>query len=131
MSKNLETSFLSRLHEYKEFIALSVFFTGGVFWAYELFATKKLVSELKCTLNANIRMVDGESKIKFAQDALFRIGVEKEMLDSRAHLSVEDKERKVEIQMQENGYNEILSTIRKRYEDTKIQLRENNCQSKA
>ena len=51
------TSFLKAAGAYKEFVALVVFFLGGVFWAFAYFATKQQLKEVQCIMNANMAFV--------------------------------------------------------------------------
>jgi hypothetical protein len=50
-------SFLKAAGAYKEFVALVVFFLGGVFWAFAYFATKQQLKEVQCIMNANMAFV--------------------------------------------------------------------------
>jgi hypothetical protein len=51
---------LDRLKEYKELIAVLVFFLGGFTWIYGYFATKSQLIEMKCVLNANVSLLSGQ-----------------------------------------------------------------------
>jgi hypothetical protein len=51
------SSFLKVADQYKEFVALVVFFLGGIFWAFAYFATKQQLTETRCILNANIDFI--------------------------------------------------------------------------
>jgi hypothetical protein len=48
-----ERKFLDILKEYKELIAILVFFLGGVLWMFGYFATKQQLTELRCWMRAN------------------------------------------------------------------------------
>lgn len=52
--------FLNRLKEYKEFIAIVLFFLAGFLWIYGYFATKEQLSEVRCLMDANITLLSGQ-----------------------------------------------------------------------
>jgi hypothetical protein len=54
--------FLAKLKEYKELIALIMFFVGGIIWLYAAFATKSYVASIRCLLGATIERVDNEAQ---------------------------------------------------------------------
>ena len=57
--------FVQRLKEYKEFVAVLVFFLGGVTWAYGVFATQQQINQLKCLLNTNISLIHNQTQSRF------------------------------------------------------------------
>ena len=57
--------FVTRLKEYKEFIAILVFFMGGFFWIYGFFATKDQVKVLQCLTNNNIALIECRMQKRF------------------------------------------------------------------
>jgi hypothetical protein len=52
-----DRKFLDTLKEYKELIAILVFFLGGVLWMFGYFATKQQLTELRCWMRANVEFV--------------------------------------------------------------------------
>lgn len=52
--------FVKKVGEYKEFVALVVFFLGGIFWAFAYFATKAQLKEIQCIMNANMNFIQGK-----------------------------------------------------------------------
>lgn len=65
-----EQGFLDKLSEYKEFIAILIFFLGGFFWVFGFFATKKQVTDLTCVLEQNVQMLRGKMEYQFFNDLL-------------------------------------------------------------
>src|SRR5262245_7951462 len=59
IEKLLNKSLLGTLKDYKEFIAILVFFIGGILWIFGYFATKKQLDELHCLMNANVDFIQG------------------------------------------------------------------------
>jgi len=57
-----KTKLLKSFKEYKEFIAILVFFIGGVVWLYAAFATKSYVDEFKDTIQKAITQIQESSK---------------------------------------------------------------------
>ncbi|WP_157973675.1 hypothetical protein [Tropicimonas sp. IMCC34043] len=56
---------LGRLKDYKEFVAILVFFLGGLLWVYGVFATQKQVDQIKCLLNTNISLIHNQTQSRF------------------------------------------------------------------
>lgn len=52
--------FLTRLMDYKEFVAILVFFIGGAMWIWGYFATKSQLDDLHCLMNANVTLIQGK-----------------------------------------------------------------------
>ncbi len=63
-----QPSILARLSEYKETITIVLFFIGGVFWIYSIFATKNQIKQLKCLLNTNISLIQNQTNSKILLD---------------------------------------------------------------
>lgn len=61
---------LEKLIEYKEFVAILVFFAGGLFWIYGYFATKNQVDRLSCVMEQNIQMLRGKMEYQYFIDLL-------------------------------------------------------------
>ena len=70
---NGERKFLDILKEYKELIAVLVFFLGGVLWMFGYFATKKQLTELRCWMHANVEFVQGRMDAANLQIYLLKI----------------------------------------------------------
>ena len=73
MPKDLPTvTILDRLKQYKEFIAIMVFFIGGFLWIYGFFATKGQLNELQCLTNLNVAMIETRVKKKEFIDEIIK-----------------------------------------------------------
>lgn len=67
-NKSSEASAVSRfgswLKEYKELIAVLVFFIGGGIWMYNIFATQRQLSDMGCHISANIELLSSEIELQ-------------------------------------------------------------------
>lgn len=125
-----EKRFLTRLSEYREFIAILVFFTLGLMWIYGFFATKKQLAELKCLMTHNISMIDSQMQSTFVLDDLTANGIEQEKLAAENDLSNGDKARLVRLRNEAEVLKERLKKAHQEYEDCLDFLRSDGCQSK-
>ena len=96
---NGERKFLDILKEYKELIAVLVFFLGGVLWMFGYFATKKQLTELRCWMHANVEFVQGRMDAANLSDLSVKNIEELTALSEKATLSADEKARKHRLEM--------------------------------
>ncbi len=61
---------ITLLTQYKEFIAILLFFVSGGIWLFSYTATKTQVNELNCVMNQNVQMLRGKMEYQFVTDML-------------------------------------------------------------
>ena len=84
------SSFLKIANEYKEFVALVVFVIGGIFWAFDYFATKEQVKVLHCILNENMTFVQGKMDSASLSQLMLDNIKESAALDNKRTLSADE-----------------------------------------
>jgi hypothetical protein len=84
------SNFLKPVNEYKELIALLLFFLGGAFWIFDYFATKHQVKQLQCLLNANIGFIQGRMDSGSLSQILVENLRESASLDMKQTLTAEE-----------------------------------------
>ncbi|RWO49230.1 hypothetical protein [Mesorhizobium sp.] len=75
-------SLFSYLRDFKEVVAIVIFFVGGVIWLYAAFATKQYVAEVKCLLGATIERIDNEAQAKTFQAEIIEHSIRLERMQS-------------------------------------------------
>ena len=93
-----ERKFLDILKEYKELIAILVFFLGGVLWMFGYFATKQQLTELRCWMRANVEFVQGRMDAANLSDLSVKNIEELTMLSEKGTLSASEKARKLRLE---------------------------------
>ena len=78
---NAKSSYLLRLKEYKEFIAIILFFMGGVIWITGFFATRNQVEIMECLLHNKISLVESKVTMLILPTELARMKSELESLE--------------------------------------------------
>jgi hypothetical protein len=94
-----ERKFLDILKEYKELIAILVFFLGGVLWMFGYFATKQQLTELRCWMRANVEFVQGRMDAANLSDLSVKNIEDLTALSEKATLSADEKARKHRLEM--------------------------------
>jgi hypothetical protein len=94
-----ERKFLNILKEYKELIAILVFFLGGVLWMFGYFATKQQLTELRCWMRANVEFVQGRMDAANLSDLSVKNIEDLTALSEKATLSADEKARKHRLEM--------------------------------
>ncbi|MFX0199001.1 MAG: hypothetical protein ACFFCW_23000 [Candidatus Hodarchaeota archaeon] len=97
-TKSQANSFLNRLREYKEFIAILVFVVGGFMWIYGFFATKQQVRVLQCLMNQQIALVESRMTSKFLCEEIVQKLLELQKLNEKHDKSNEEIKRSLEVQ---------------------------------
>jgi len=87
--------FIAHLKQYKEFIAILVFFVGGFMWIFAYFATKESVDEVRCIADNIIILVDSRMEQDVFTKNLAKKGLEHKKLSEQANLSKEEKDIKL------------------------------------
>jgi hypothetical protein len=90
---------LDILKEYKELIAILVFFLGGVLWMFGYFATKQQLTELRCWMRANVEFVQGRMDAANLSDLSVKNIEDLTALSEKATLSADEKARKHRLEM--------------------------------
>lgn len=121
--------FLTRLKEYKEFIAIIAFFMGGIMWIYGFFATKNEVKVLRCLMNNQIILIEARINKKFLPAELARMKAELAMLEKYPSDDPFFKQgiyfAKTNIDLTEKA----LSDCERKYQQSLDILSTNQCQS--
>jgi hypothetical protein len=94
-----ERKFLDIVKEYKELIAILVFFLGGVLWMFGYFATKQQLTELRCWMRANVEFVQGRMDAANLSDLSVKNIEDLTALSEKATLSADEKARKHRLEM--------------------------------
>lgn len=95
-------SLLETIKEAKEFIAILVFFVGGVIWLYAAFATKRQVAGVRCLLGATIERIDNEAQAKNFQAEIVEHSVRLQQIQNSGKpildiiVDVENTKQKIE-----------------------------------
>lgn len=106
--KDKRSGFLLILGEYKELIAIIVFFVGGILWLYGFFATKREIKELKCLLNTNVSIIHNQMMNKFLLEELTENRLKQESIRNKKNLTPQDFE---DLVNQENKANLLQKSI--------------------
>lgn len=61
---------LATLKQYKELVAIILFFGMGIIWLYTAFATKHYVASIRCLLGTTIERIDNEAQARVLQDEI-------------------------------------------------------------
>ena len=120
-------SFISRLKDYRDLVAILAFCASGATWAYSSFATKQYVDMIHCLTNQNFAQVRSTVHSRFVRD---RIVDARMTLDSMASNSEQtEAERRKAFVLREQL---DADTARQRFlqnqgESALRQLLENRC----
>ena len=98
-----KTSWLDTLKEYKEFIAILVFFLAGLLWIFGYFATKKQLAVLHCTMVENLNFIKGQMDTTNLSQLMVQNLEEQSIVSDRRDLSPAEKAklRKLEVAREE------------------------------
>ena len=92
-------SFLKRLNEIKETIALLLFFLGGISWVYGFFATRTQLTTFNCILSASIDFASAQIDVRYLPDKINAKGVQLSSLTDKEKSGVlTDAERTLMVQ---------------------------------
>jgi hypothetical protein len=100
--KEEETGFIATLKEYKEFIAILVFFLAGVLWMVGYFATKKQLTELRCLMLANVEFIQNRMDSNNLSDMSVKNIEELAVLNEKTTLTSEEKAKRNRLEVAKN-----------------------------
>ena len=91
------SKFLSVWKDYKEFVAILVFFLTGSLWIWGFFATKKQLNDLQCLLNVNIDLIQAKIDSESLSQLVAQNFEKKKAILSKNALTAEDKQRRDQL----------------------------------
>lgn len=107
-NKRKEPLLLTRLKEYKDLIALVVFFVCGVIWIYSIFATEKLVTELDCITNKNILLSENRLKREIITSQVLDINAEQNLFILELKDGSTDDKEKLHIEQRIRSWDDKI-----------------------
>ena len=122
-------SFLQRLKEYKEFIAILVFFFGGVLWILGYFATKKQVDDLRCLLNANVDFIQGKIDAASLSQLLIQNLEQTNVIASKTTLTSEEIQKRIQLETGTKDISRQLALAQDASTQALDKLRKGGCSS--
>lgn len=122
------TGLLPHLREYKEFIAILVFFLGGFFWIYGVFETKEQVRILQCLTNQNIGMIQARMQRGFFLNDLTKKAIEYDGLSRTEDRSAEENQRMIRLKTEIETIKTDLKMAQQRYDQSFHDLSHRTCE---
>lgn len=122
--------FLQRLNDFKEFIAILVFFLGGVVWIYDYFATKQQLVQFNCLLTASISIARADADTKYLSDKIVEIDLQATELDEKrlkGPLSAAEKKRLIELTNDSKNKQNEFAAAKQRFEESNQKIQSNLC----
>lgn len=116
--------------QYKEMIAIIVFFLGGLSWILGYFATKQQAKELHCTMQKNVDHLDSQMQLRFYQDELIDIGRDLEELGTKelsAPLSEREKQKRIHLGYTSRQISQTRDELNRKYLSARDALQKNAC----
>jgi len=127
--------FIVRLKQYKEFIAILVFFTGGFMWIYGFFATKSQVESVNdnvqvvhCLTNSSIILTETRMQKRFLLEELTQKSVELNNLLTKTDLSVAENRKLIILKAETDVIRENLMKANARHDEAYHNLKVAKCQ---
>jgi len=124
-------TFTKRLGEYKELIAILVFFAGGAAWVFGYFATKREVEEFKCRQSYDIQRVESDVKKKSTHDA--QVDVSQKLLELERRekagppLTEQEKRDKSILKVTADALARDYESAEKQYDEAVQILKQHHC----
>src|SRR5262249_45391437 len=94
-----ERKFLDTLKQYKELIAILVFFLGGVICVFGYFATKNQLTGLRCWMVANVVFVQGRMHAASVSNLCVYDIEDLRALNEKATLNADERVRKRRLEI--------------------------------
>jgi hypothetical protein len=98
-SSKKEKGFLDTVKEYKEFIAILIFFAAGVLWMVGYFATKKQLTELRCLLLANVEFIQNRMDSNNLSDLSVKNFEDLAVLAEKTTLTADEKAKRNRLEV--------------------------------
>ena len=129
--KEEETGFIATLKEYKEFIAILVFFLAGVLWMVGYFATKKQLTELRCLVLANVEFIQNRMDVNNLSDLTVKNIEELAALADKTTLTAEEKAKRNRLEVAKNELARKLAAAETQSARALNRLTSGQCSEKA
>jgi hypothetical protein len=118
---------LDTLKDYKELIAILVFFLGGVLWMFGYFATKKQLTELRCLMLTNVEFIQGSMDVASLSDLSLKNSEDLTALNDKTTLTADEKARKLRLEMAKDEIARKIATAQSTTERSMEKLRSGEC----
>lgn len=118
---------LGFLKEFKELLAVLIFFFGGALWIFGYFATKSQIKELYCIMNANVDFIQGRLEAGSLSDLLVDNYKELKAFDVGQVLSDDDAEKVSRLELAAAELTRKLSNADTSTADALNRLRSGEC----
>jgi len=119
---------LDTLKDYKELIAILVFFLGGVLWMFGYFATKKQLTELRCLMLTNVEFIQGSMDVASLSDLSLKNSEDLAALnDKTTTLTADEKARKRRLEIAKDEIARKVATAQSATERSMEKLRSGEC----
>lgn len=116
---------LTKLKQYKEIIAIIVFFLSGVAWIYGSFATKKQVDRLECFTNLNITLVRSMQDYEELSSKMQRL-IQQLQLMSEGNNPMVTSDNKTKLEMERDKTIQLRNHALNDYHDALKKLESSN-----
>jgi hypothetical protein len=104
-----KSGFIAKLGEYKEFLALLIFFLGGVFWIFAYFATKEQLKTVQCLMNSNFAVIQGKLDSSSLSQLLVQNLEDTAALDRKPNLTAAEAVKRKQLKTAANDISRRLT----------------------
>jgi peptidoglycan hydrolase CwlO-like protein len=127
-AKNTARHFMEVLAQYKELIAIMVFFVATGSGVMSYFATKEQVRVAKCLIYANLEITQYQLQFKMASDDRHQLDQEETRLSALEKRSADDTTKIHDLDESIAGAKRRIQSAEKKIEEDESKIRLNKCE---